>query len=171
MMMRKLYFLTVAAAFFGLSASLTGCATSEAAKAEKQIRLDRTAQAVEDSLNAKSFTVEVNYISPQRMQPRALTAGYRVIVREGKEIDSYLPFFGQVFRPEFGEQTGLNFKDKIVHYQSGMTKKGHYVVELSVRRSMETLIYRFEIFDNGRVSLMVRSDNRDTMDYTGELVI
>ena len=36
---------------------------------------------------------------------------------------------------------------------------------------METLIYRFEIFDNGRVSLMVRSDNRDTMDYTGELVI
>ena len=169
--MKKSFFLATVALVLWLSVGFSGCATSQQSKAEKAAHQARVAQAVADSLSRRSFTVEVNYVNPQRLPSRQLSFGYGVTIRNGEDIESYLPFFGQVFRPEFGEQTGLNFTEKIVQYQSGKVKNDRYAVELVVRRRLEMLVYRFDIFDNGRVSLTVSSDNRDTMYFTGELVV
>ncbi|MCR5131621.1 MAG: DUF4251 domain-containing protein [Prevotella sp.] len=153
-----------------LVAGFTSCATSNMTREEKAAMELRMAQAVEDSLAHRTFTVDVNFVTPQRMPSRSLTYGYGVKVK-GDTIDSYLPFFGRVYRADFGDQTGLNYVDRIVSYQGVKVKKDRYEVELIVRRRLETLIYRFDIFSNGRVSLMVRSDNRDTMSFSGELLV
>ena len=169
--MKKSIFLTTMALFLWLSIGVWSCATSQATKAEKAARQARVAQAVADSISRRSFTIEVNYINPQRLPSRQLSYGYGVTIRNGEVIESYLPFFGQVYRAEFGEQTGLNFTEKIVQYQAGQVKKDRYAVELVVRRRLEMLVYRFDIFDNGRTTLTVSSDNRDTMHFTGEMMV
>ena len=138
--------------------SLMSCATSGMTREEKAAERACVAQAVEDSVMNMTFTVEVNYVNPQRMPSRMLNYGYSVKV-DGDYLDSYLPFFGRVYRAEFGEQTGLHFK------------RDCYAVELVVRRRLEILIYRFDVFSNGKVSLMVTSDNRDSMLFSGELAL
>lgn len=145
------------------------CATSGMTHEEKVAERQRVAQFVADAVANREFKIEVDRVTPQRMSPRILSYGYGVTVK-GDSIDSYLPFFGRVYRAEFGEQNGLRFEDRIAQWQAGQTKKDRYVVELLVRRHMEILYYQFDIFDNGKVSLMVRSDNRDTMYFTGEMV-
>ncbi|MBR1468511.1 MAG: DUF4251 domain-containing protein [Prevotella sp.] len=155
-------------AFFVL---LTGCSTSQATQAEKAERRIRVAQAVADSLRQQTFTIEVSYVNPQRMRSRNLSYGYDLQVRNGEVIESNLPFFGEVRRAEYGSQSGLNFTDKIAQYQSGRLKKDGYFVELVVQRRLEVLFYRIEVFDNGRASVMVNSDNRDSMHFMGEMIV
>lgn len=99
-----------------------------------------------------------------------LTSEYGVKVK-GDSIDSYLPFFGRVYRAEFGIQTGLRFEDRIVQRQMKRAKKNYYEVDLIIKRHMENLFYSFDIYDNGKVTLLVRSDNRDTMYFSGDLVV
>ncbi len=171
MNMKKSYFWAAIVLVFSLAMGFSGCATSQLSKAEKAARQARVAQAVADSLSRRSFTIEVNHVNPQRMPSRMLSFGYGVKVRDGEFIESYLPFFGQVYRAEFGEQTGLNFSDKIVQYQAGKVKNDRYAVELVVRRNLEMLVYRFDIFDNGRATVTVHSDNRDTMVFSGEMIV
>ena len=86
-------------------------------------------------------------------------------------ITGEAPFFGRVYRAEFGIQTGLRFEDKIAQRQVKRARKDYYEVDLVVKRHMEHLFYSFDIYDNGKVTLMVRSDNRDTMHFSGDLVI
>ena len=50
-------------------------------------------------------------------------------------------------------------------------KNDRYAVELVVRRNLEMLVYRFDIFDNGRATVTVHSDNRDTMVFSGEMIV
>jgi len=167
---RNIYHLAVAALLLVIVTGFTACATSNMTREEKAAMELRKAQAIEDSLAQGTFSIDVNYITPQRMPSRQLTYGYGVKVK-GDEIDSYLPFFGRVYRAEFGDQKGLNFTDRIESYQANRVKKDRFEVLLVVRRQLEMLFYRFDIFTNGRVSLMVRSDNRDTMTFSGEMII
>ena len=171
LMMKKSYFLTMIALVFMLAMCFSSCASSQLSKAEKAAQQARVVQAVADSLDRRSFTIEVNHVNPQRMPSRMLTYGYGLKIRDGELIESYLPFFGRVYRAEFGEQTGLNFSDKIVQYQSAKVKKDCYAVELVVRRKLEMLVYRIDIFDNGRATISVRSDNRDSMFFSGEMIV
>ena len=171
MNMKKSYFGAAIVLVFSLAMGISGCATSQLSKAEKAEQQARVAKAVDDSISTRSFTVEVNYVNPQRMPSRMLSYGYGVKIKDGNVIESYLPFFGQVHRAEFGEQTGLNFTDKIEHFQASRVKKDRYAVELIVRRKMERLVYRFDIFDNGKVTFTVNSDNRDSMHFTGEMLL
>ena len=150
--------------------SLMSCATSGMTREEKAAERACVAQAVEDSVMNMTFTVEVNYVNPQRMPSRMLNYGYSVKV-DGDYLDSYLPFFGRVYRAEFGEQTGLHFKERIAERKVVKAKGDCYAVELVVRRRLEILIYRFDVFSNGKVSLMVTSDNRDSMLFSGELAL
>ena len=149
-----------------MAACATTAETREARAAERQ----RIAQAVEEIVASGDFKVEMNYVNPQRMRSQMLTSEYGVKVK-GDSIDSYLPFFGRVYRAEFGIQTGLRFEDKIVQRQTVKAKKDYYRVDLIVHRHMEHLLYSFDIYDNGKVTLMVRSDNRDTMHFSGDLVV
>ena len=166
--MRRAWSRVVAASLLVVATGFVACATSGMTREEKAAQKLRVAQAVADSLAERHFSVDVNYVTPQRMPGHNLTYGYGVRVK-GDVIESYLPFFGRVYRAEFGEQTGLNFTDRILDYRSGVVKKGRYAVELVVRRRLETLIYRFDIFENGKTTIMVRSDNRDTMTFSGEM--
>ena len=68
-------------------------------------------------------------------------------------------------------QTGLHFKERIAERKVVKAKRDCYAVELVVRRRLEILIYRFDVFSNGKVSLMVTSDNRDSMLFSGELAL
>lgn len=149
---------------------MTACATTAETRERRAAEQQRIAQAVEDIVASGDFTVEMNYVNPQRMRSKMLTGEYGVTVK-GDSIDSYLPFFGRVYRAEFGIQTGLRFEDKIAQRQVKRARKDYYEVDLVVKRHMEHLFYSFDIYDNGKVTLMVRSDNRDTMHFSGDLVI
>ncbi|MBO4486071.1 MAG: DUF4251 domain-containing protein [Prevotella sp.] len=169
MTQKKLWKAAAALLLLCVAVGFAACATSGMTHEEKVAERQRVAQFVADAVANRDFKIEVDRVTPQRMSPRILSYGYGVTVK-GDSIDSYLPFFGRVYRAEFGEQNGLRFEDRIAQWQAGQTKKDRYVVELLVRRHMEILYYQFDIFDNGKVSLMVRSDNRDTMYFTGEMV-
>lgn len=149
---------------------MTACATTAETRERRAAEQQRIAQAVEEIVASGDFTVEMNYVNPQRMRSKMLTGEYGVTVK-GDSIDSYLPFFGRVYRAEFGIQTGLRFEDKIAQRQVKRARKDYYEVDLVVKRHMEHLFYSFDIYDNGKVTLMVRSDNRDTMHFSGDLVV
>ena len=85
---------------------MTACATTAETRERRAAEQQRIAQAVEEIVASGDFTVEMNYVNPQRMRSKMLTGEYGVTVK-GDSIDSYLPFFGRVYRAEFGEQTDL----------------------------------------------------------------
>ena len=159
----KLLFTGVLAA---LLMTMVGCSTLE----ERQERQRVTHQLVEQAISQRRMTIEVDHMQTQRYGNHRVTSDFCLKLR-GDTLESYLPFFGQVYRAEFGEQTGLNFSDKIVQYQAGKVKNDRYAVELVVRRNLEMLVYRFDIFDNGRATVTVHSDNRDTMVFSGEMIV
>jgi len=149
---------------------LTSCAGSRLTSEERAARDAAVVQMIEDSLTARTFRVDVDYMIPQRMQPRMLSYGYNITVH-GDSISSYLPYFGEAWQTAYGRDEGLIFEGELLHYAAKRHKKGYYMVEMAIRRMYDNLVYRLEIFDNGKASLYVRSDNRRSISYNGEMIL
>lgn len=150
---------------------LMACATTRD-KATREAERQRVAAMVADSMAQRTFTVEVDYVTPSRFAPRHLTTTYSVRV-EGDSIASFLPYFGRAFRAEpYGrDRSPLDFGSPIADYASQRERRDGYAVRLRTRNGMETLLYHIEVFDNGRAMVHVTSSDRDPISFSGNMVL
>lgn len=128
----------------------------------------RDAAKVQQRLDSRRYIVNINYVRPSRGAGSAATSSYSLTVNEGKVV-SYLPYFGVARNLPYGGGNGLNFKGDISNYQELKAPRDRRRILFTTSNGDDTLTYQLDVFDNGRASLSVRSNNRDTIDYDGYL--
>ena len=130
--------------------------------------LAQDAAKVQQRLDSRRYIVNINYVRPSRGAGSAVTSSYSLTVNEGKVV-SYLPYFGVARNLPYGVGNGLNFKGDISNYQELKAPRDRRRILFTTSNGDDTLTYQLDVFDNGRASISVRSNNRDTIDYDGYL--
>ena len=158
-------------AFMAFFSCLVSCSVSKMTREEKALRRQIIAQKVRDSLDNRTFKIDLNYVIPRRMRARSLEYGYSIQVK-GDSVDAYIPFFGEAYRAEIGTQDeGLKFKGPMSGYEVVPVKKDLYRVNILARKPLDEILYQIEVFENGVATLYVRSLNREDIRFNGEMVI
>ena len=153
-----------------LAAILASCASTRKTEAEKQAEAMAIKAMIADSTANRTFTVEVEYVVPRRMESRFLTSTYTVRI-SGDSIMSNLPYYGVAYKASFEREGPLDFDGHIDNYTISYPKEGITRVKLFTRNKLERLEYIFDIMDDGDVSLDVFSADRDRINFTGEMVL
>ena len=144
---------------------LTGCGVMTESREERLIRIEREAQLIRQGVEDEDFKVIIDRMIPLRGAARHVD-NYSVTVKDG-HIVSYLPYFGQAWDLPYGGGHGLSFEADIQESAVYLGDDGSYTVRLLVRTDEDTHVYIFQIFDNGRASLLVQSKNREPINYNG----
>lgn len=149
---------------------LMACATTKT-KDQRDAEGQQAYRQITDSVDNRSFTVEINYVIPRKLQPRFLTSEYTVRV-QGDTIVSFLPYFGVAYRADIANQSRspLDFKSAITDFRAGWTKKKKMHIRLKTRNNMDYITYGLDIFTNGNVSLDVTPTDRESITFTGRLI-
>ena len=145
---------------------LAGCTATQNLSPEKAKQQAQTTHRVNEGLEKRQYTIDVNHVYPQRMQAKALTYGYYIKV-SGDSIYSYLPYFGRAYRVPYGGGKGLDFVEKITDYATSKGKNGRTNIDIKVDNSEDRYTYHIEVYDNGRAFLDVSSDERDRIGFAG----
>lgn len=124
---------------------------------------------VQQRLNAQSFKVYIEFMLPRRGPQQALTSPYAVVIDNGR-ITSGLPYIGEAWDLPYGGGKGFNFEAPILELEHRLAAfGGGRIIEVTTNNEEEYLHYRMEIDSNGRVTLTVRSEHRETISYRGRV--
>ena len=149
---------------------LSACGTHRLTPAEKQKLMDSVATMVSDSIVNKTFTVEVNYVSPQRMDARFLNSTYTVRI-EGDSLMSNLPYYGMSYRATLEREGPLDFDGNVHNYTVSKPKPDVVRAKFFTRNKLEYIEYIFDFTADGKCSLDVLSADRDKINFLGEMLL
>lgn len=141
-----------------------GCGVLQMTPGEKA----QIAQAVQDSLDNRSFRINVDRMLPLRGPSRMLNGGWFLRIKEDR-FDSHLPYFGVAYSLPYGGGDGLNFQEKILAYQEGQVRPDAREIAVQVKHEQDHLRYVIQVFDNGKCDVQVSSRNRETIRFMGEI--
>lgn len=147
---------------------MVACATSQT-PSEKAVKQAYMAQKVNEALDARRYTIDVNYVYPQRMSSRHLSYGYSLRI-SGDSIYSYLPFFGRAYSIPYGGGEGLHFSAPISKYVSKREKKDMTRVEITVETHEDSYFYQLEVYDNGQTTIDVHARERERIGFSGKMI-
>ena len=144
---------------------MLGSCVSKEEMAARRIEL---AKKVDTALQERNFKIDVLMMYPPRGGARNVAYGYSLEVRNDSLI-SYLPYFGRAYDVPYGGGKGLNFTAPVGSYQESMGKNGMRIIEVGTQNEEDRYLYRIEVFDNGRSTIDVLSQNRETISFSGEM--
>ena len=147
-----------------LTVSSCGVLSGET-REERARREAREARMVDENLQSANFRIEIDRMYPVRGSSQHVT-NYSVSVKDGV-LNSHLPYFGQAWRVPYGGGHALNFKADIGSYNVTRTRDDGYEVRIFVKTDEDQHVYTLTIFNNGRTSLDVQSQNRERISYSG----
>ncbi|MBR7012193.1 MAG: DUF4251 domain-containing protein [Muribaculaceae bacterium] len=146
---------------------LVSCGTSDGlTKAEREAQ---RVQQVVDAIEARKYTIAVDWMKPLGGMPRHVSSSYELKV-DGDNVDSYLPYIGEAYRLPYGGGKGLNFKGKINDYKMSKSTSNRLVIEFNVTNDEDTYHYRIDMFTNGKAIIDVIAHDRDAISFDGEMV-
>ena len=161
--MNRIVFSTIAL----LMVLLTACSTgNRVAKAEREAEISRQVLA---SIEARQFTIAVDWMKPMRGISKRLSYGYELKL-DGDELDSYLPYVGEAYRLPYGGGKGLNFKAPVYNYSVVQTAGNCYLIEFDVSNEEDVFHYRINVFSSGKSIIDVWARDRDAISYQGEML-
>ena len=149
-----------------LTVSACGILSSET-REERVAREAKEARMVRQGVETGNFTINIDRMYPLRGTSKMVT-NYSVKVKDGV-LYSHLPFIGQAWRVPYGGGHALNFDEPIVNYTVTQPRTDGYEIRIYVKTDEDEHLYRLTLFDNGRASLDVQSQNRDRISYSGEM--
>ena len=154
-----------------LVALIISCSTSKMSREERLALQAKTEQMVEDSIENCTFTIDVNYVIPNRMPARHLEYGYYIRVNKDS-IDAYIPFFGVAYRAEYGtNDQGIKYNGPISGYGITRISKDVQQVNILAKKPLDEILYQIDIYKNGRATVFVRSMNRESIRFNGEMIL
>lgn len=146
---------------------LVSCGTSDGlTKAEREAQ---RVQQVVGAIEARKYTIAVDWMKPLGGMPRHVSSSYELKV-DGDDVDSYLPYIGEAYRLPYGGGKGLNFKGKINDYKMSKSTSNRLVIEFNVTNDEDTYHYRIDMFTNGKAIIDVIAYDRDAISFDGEMV-
>ena len=162
--MRKV---TLASLFLLMMVLLSSCgSTNSLTKAEREAAM---AQQVQDALDARHYTIAVDWMKPLGGVPRQVNSDYELKVN-GEELDCYLPYIGRAYRLPYGGGKGLNFKAPIQDYSIQQLTSNRSQIEFTVRNDEDVYRFRIDVFDNGKSIIDIMAQDRDAISFDGEMV-
>ena len=147
---------------------MSGCATSEAARAAKAEQLALTKAKIEEGLANRQYTIDI-----ERAQPLApagvinLTSSYSVTVA-GDTLKSDLPFFGRAYNIPYGGGKGLRFQAPITNYYVDSTHRNRHIIYIDAVDTEDTYLYIITLFEGGTASVSVTPRQRSHIDFSGK---
>ena len=151
-----------------LLAMLVGIPTLSAqSKKEKQ---EQKKAAVKEIIVSENYKIDVNTAMPMRGRSIPLTSRYSLEVRNDSVI-SYLPYYGRAYSIPYGGGDGLIFKTLLKEYTMDMDKKGRARIKFKARNPEDQYEFNVTVFDNGSASIDVSMQNRQSINFQGELDI
>ena len=147
-----------------LTVSSCGVLSGET-REERARREAREARMVEDNIQAGNFTIDIDRMYPVRGSSQHVS-NYSVSVKDGV-LNSHLPYIGQAWRVPYGGGHALNFKAPVGTYNVFRTQDGGYEIRILVKTDEDQHVYTLTIFNNGRTSLDVQSQNRERISFSG----
>ena len=145
----------------------SACGVSSQASKESKEEAQRTAQAVWNKLDERSFTIDVTYMIPMRGHSKSVT-GYFLSI-DGTNINSGLPYFGVAHSAPYGGGKGLSFEDKIQKYEDLGVVKDSRTIKINVRNEEDAYEYTITVYNSGDADIHVHCDNRDDISFRGRL--
>jgi hypothetical protein len=149
-----------------LAVSACGILTPET-REQRVAREAQEARMVRQGIEAGNFTIDIDRMYPVRGSSKVVN-NYSVKVKDGV-LFSHLPFIGQAWRVPYGGGHALNFDAPVINYTVSQLKNEGYEIRIYVKTDEDEHLYRLTVFDNGRASLDVQSQNRDRISYTGQM--
>lgn len=148
--------------------ALTGCGILQGSAEERAAETERVAALVQQRLDDRCYVVDIEFMSPLRGTRRALTSPYSISV-DGTRFASNLPYMGVAYNVPYGGGKVLTFEDDIEEYIEDFSQPDCRVVAFTTDNDEDYLLYRLEVYANGKAYLRVSSRNREAIDYQGSL--
>lgn len=146
------------------------CASKRLTVEEKAKRAENVACYVDSALENRDFTVAMDFMYPLRGGQRNLEYGYDVRLH-GDSLYSCLPYFGRAYNVPYGGGKGLNFSAVIAGYSIKQVKSDRKHVEIYAENDEDKYLYILDVFDDGSADLMVRSNERESIRFSGKIVL
>ena len=128
----------------------------------------RTAELVDQRLDARDYRIDVNYMISLRGGGKAVS-GYSIKV-DGTVIESHLPYAGVARNVPYGGGKVLSFEDDIDEYaDSGWRQNGERIIVFSTNNDEDIIVYTLTLFTNGQADIQVHCRNRDDISFRGTL--
>lgn len=129
-----------------------------------------TISEITRKVEAKDFTVLVNYANPLRMQPVYLTSDYDLRIKNDS-VFAYLPYFGVAHTAPFNpSEGGIKFATVMTNYKITPHKKSNgWDITFRVKTTGSVYDIRLDVFNTGSSTITVNSYERDAITFNGEL--
>jgi len=126
------------------------------------------ADKIKDKVTSQNYTFKAQVVIPQIGSSRQLTDSYDLTITKDSII-SYLPFFGQAYRPPVdATDNGIKFTSTKFEYLEEILKQNKgWQITIIPKDVMEVQKLFLTIFNNGSANLDVVSTNRQGISYTG----
>lgn len=118
----------------------------------------------------KEFKVDIRQVIPRVGQTVTPTSPYSIEVNNDILI-SQLPYIGRATNIAYGGGEGLNFTAPIKGYETVLTRNNRLTLTFRAKSSDDSFTYTLIIFDNGNVSMTVQGINRESISFTGEIIL
>lgn len=142
---------------------LFGCSSTKGMTAEEKAASEL---ALRRAIENRSYHIDVDRMIPTNGRSRQLTSNYSLQI-DGDKVKSHLPYFGRAYHVPYGGGEGLVFESVVTDYTSSLDKKGRRVIEFKTKTEEDLCRFRLEIFPNGSASILVNSENRQSISYDG----
>jgi len=121
------------------------------------------------AVETKNYVFKALTATPQRGGPRQLTSEYDFVVRPDTLV-SYLPYYGRSFSaPINTNDAGLQFTSMNYEYSVKNKKKNRWDITIKPKDVSRIRDLNLTVFDNGRASLRVNSNDREVITFDGYL--
>lgn len=146
---------------------VTSCASTQNSGLSKAEIKRQKAEDVRQALYDRHFTINVTSAHPTSFPHVNLTSTYSLQV-SGDSVISYLPYYGRAYSVPYGGGKALNFSAKMSGYDLSRSKK-EYNIKMSIENEEDRYLYYIDVFDNGRASILVTSQNRTDILFYGDM--
>lgn len=154
---------TLALVAFSVLAFIQPACAQESAAHKKAAQL----ATVKSMVDAKDYVFVVESVSPASGPTRQLTPYYTLDVH-GDTLVADLPYFGRAYVAPVDPSTGgIHFTSTKFTYNISNRKKGGWQVDIQPGDQSDVRQLSLTIFENGNASLLVVSNNRQSISYHG----
>lgn len=141
-------------------------------KSKQQIKEEQKLakqKKVEALIDSKEFEFEGDMAYPQRGRSISLITNDNYLRFKNDSIHSEMPYFGRAYAGvAYGGGGGLSFKGPIKEYSIKKNKK-NFTIKSEVRDSSDSYKIILTVFFDGGASLTISSNNRDSINYSGDI--
>jgi len=124
---------------------------------------------IQQAIETKNFVFKAESVTPQRGRMRQLTPEYDVVLRPDT-ITSFLPYFGRAFTASINSsEGGIKFTATNFDYTVSPKKKNRWEITIKPKDVNDVRELYLTVFDNGRATLQVSSNNRESISFNGFL--